>query len=147
MSCWVMVEPPCVEPLVKLATSAPTIRLDVYAVVLVKTRVFHGDEGILKHFRNLVDGDHDAVFRTLVIGDEVPFAVVYEGSFILSIQRGQIERWRGIDKRLGDADDGAQQRQPHAQGDDEGQANGGRGNAEHEIRLLVRALKMERARG
>ena len=121
--------------------------LDVHAVVLVKARILHGDKGVLQRPGDLLDGDHDAVLGALVVGDEVALAVVDERGLVLRIQRGEVERGRGIHIRLGDADERAQTGQPRADQHDGQQAQGRDGDAQHEIgRLGARLEDGARAR-
>ena len=115
--------------------------LDVHAVVLVKAGVFHGDEGILQHLRNFVDGDHDAVLGALIIGDQVALAVIDKRGFILSIQSSQVQRRCSIDIGFCDADERTAHRQACAQQQECGKADGRYQNAQNEIRILCAGLE------
>ena len=115
--------------------------LHVHAVVLVKARVLHGDERVLQHLGDLVDGDHHAILGALVVGDQVALAVVDEGGLVLCAERGEVERRRGIDVRLGDADQRAGQRQTRAQDQQRGEADGGHQHAEQEVGVFGAGLE------
>lgn len=136
ISCWVMVEAALRRTAGKVGDQRADDALDIDAVMLVKACVLDGDEGVLQHIGNLVDRNHDAVFRTLVIGDEIAVAVINKRSLILRIERGEVERRRGIDESLGDADDRAQQSKRSAERKNEGKTEGRRCDAQHEIRVL-----------
>ena len=115
--------------------------LDVHAVVLIKACVLNSDKGILEHFGNLIDGDHDAVLGTLVVGDQVAVAVVNKRGLVLRIERGKVERRCGVDVGLGDADQRAGERQTCAQDQQDGQADGRHCDAEQEVGIFCAGLE------
>ena len=115
--------------------------LDVHAVVLVKAGVLHGDEGVAEHSGDLVDGNHDAVFGALIIGDEIALAVIDEGGLVLCVKRRQIQRGRSIHISLGDADQRAGQRQTGTQNQQDTEANRGNHHAQQKVGVLCAGLE------
>ena len=85
--------------------------LDVDAVVGVKPRVLHRHKGVAQLHGHRVDTYHDAVFRALVVGDQVALRVIDERGLGLLVDGGQVQGRRGFHIRLRHADHRAQPRQ------------------------------------
>jgi len=57
----------------------------------VKAGVLHGDKGVAEVFRHGGNADHDAVFRSLVVGDHIALRIIQEGGLVLIAQKRQIQ--------------------------------------------------------
>ena len=107
----------------------------------VKPRVFDGDESVLKVFRDFVDGDHDAILGTFIVGDHIAVRVVEKRGFGLVVDDGEVELGRGFRIRLDDA----QHRSARGHADDQREqrekAHRAHQRADEEIRLAVSGLE------
>ena len=86
--------------------------LDVDAVVFPEARVLDGHHRVDEVLRHFVQFHVDAVFRALVLGDQLPVFVVDERRLRLGVQHVQIEHGGGVHPRLAHAD--AQTQRCHA---------------------------------